>query len=116
MTAIKQSVRKSESPVHFIDWSGFKSALELARTEYLQEKADYTALKDTLEAAKQQFLQKEADVDDFYHDTINTLEGALHEDRDVLLKIMPWRERKQASGEEQKEIEERTKPVKEYDL
>ena len=91
---------KSEPPVHFIDWPGFKSALELARTDYLKEKADYTTLKDSLEAEKQQFRQKEADVDDLYHDLINTLEEALHEDRDVLIKIMPGRE--QASGEEQK--------------
>ena len=89
---------KSEPPVHFIDWPGFKSALALAITDYLKEKADYTALKDSLEAEKQQFLQKEEDVDDLYHDVINTLEGALHEDRDVLVKIMPWPERKQASG------------------
>ena len=40
-------------------------------------------------------------MDDLYHDTINTLEGALHEDRDVLIKIMPWPERKQTGGEEQ---------------
>ena len=95
---------KSEPPVHFIDWSGFKSALALAITEYLKEKADYSALKDSLEAEKQEFLQKEDEVDDLYHDTINTLEGALHEDRDVLVKIMPWRERKQASGEGQKAV------------
>ena len=40
-------------------------------------------------------------MDDLYHDVINTLEGALHEDRDVLIKIMPWPERKQTGGEEQ---------------
>ena len=92
---------KSEPPVHFIDWPGFKSALALTRTDYLKEKADYTALKDSLEAEKQQFRQKEEDVDDLYHDVINTLEGALHEDRDVLIKIMPGRGRKQTGGERQ---------------
>ena len=108
LTAIEQLVLKSESPVHFIDWPGFKSALALTRTDYLKEKADYTALKDSLEAEKQQFLQKEDEVDDLYHDTINTLEGALHEDRDVLVKIMPWRERKQTGGEGQTAGEKKT--------
>ena len=42
LTAIEQSVLKSEPPVHFIDWSGCKSALALARSDYLKEKADYT--------------------------------------------------------------------------
>jgi hypothetical protein len=95
---IDDLILKSNSPYGLTDFGVVKSELELKLNDYSSEKTQYDQLKTKMETEKQEFLQKEDEVDDLYHDLINAVEAALHEDRDILLKIMPWR--KQSTAKE----------------
>jgi hypothetical protein len=101
--AIEQFITQTGELVDFVDWTKLKESLNSALTDYIAQKTKYEDLKTSIEAEKQEFLQKEDEIDDFYHEMINTIEGVLHEDRDILLKLMPWRVRKSNTTQENTE-------------
>ena len=97
---IEQFIPKTEELTAFVGWTQLKAAMTSALEDYTSQKAKYDQLKTNIEVEKQELLQKEDQIDDFYHEVINTIEGVLHEDRDVLVKLMPWRVRKTNSTQE----------------
>jgi hypothetical protein len=103
--AIEQFIPTAEKSVDFVDWAKLKEELSSVLEAYTTQKAKYDDLKTNIEVEKQELLQKEDEIDDFYHEVVNTIEGVLHEDRDVLLKLMPWRVRKINSTQENTETE-----------
>jgi hypothetical protein len=103
LLGIEQFLLSGSEPRCFINFKALSTALGGALTDYKDEKQRYLVLKSKLEQEKQEFLQREDDLDDLYHDVINAIEGALHEDRDVLLKLMPWRKKKTSDGADEVE-------------
>jgi hypothetical protein len=103
LLGIKELLASDTETNSFIDFQALSTALETALTAYDDEKQRYAELKSKLEQEKQDFLQREDDLDDLYHDVINAIEGALHEDREILLKLMPWRKKKASDGADEVE-------------
>ena len=94
LTAIDNFISKANVAVPYIDIAKLQVDLASALGDYTSAKGVYDTAVAQLEAEKQEFLQREDQLDDLYYDVTNAIEGALHEDRDILLVLMPWRARK----------------------
>jgi hypothetical protein len=103
LLGIEQFFVSGSEQSEFIEFKALSTALKVALNAYNDEKQHYSQLKSKLEQEKQDFLQREDDLDDLYHDVINAIEGALHEDREILLKLMPWRKKKDSDGADEVE-------------
>ncbi len=70
------------------------SNLAIAIKVYRDAKAAILDIHQKIDASKEEFLKKEDEIDDLYHEVTNALEGIFHEDREIMLVFMPWKERK----------------------
>ena len=79
--------------VNFTDFKALKADLDVADQAFRAAKSKCDLALADLEKEKAEFMNRENDLEDLYHDLINAIEGVCHDDRDVLLKFMPWRVR-----------------------
>ena len=84
-----------------VDLKTLAHALSEAKDNFASLESEYLGKKDTFDTKTQEFLELEDKIEDLYYEMVNALEGVLHEHREELLILAPWKKRKASVPEEE---------------
>ena len=87
--------------VKAVDLKSLALGLSEAKDKFSSLESEYLGKKDTFDNKTQEFLELEDKIEDLYYEVVNALEGALHENREELLILAPWKKRRASANEQQ---------------